>query len=189
MIFTNRENERVELEDGRTIWLSRSVAVVVHVWFKVDGVFYLLLGKRGPGCPDEVGKWNLPCGYLDWDEDLYQACAREVWEETGVKLYDYTISGKGNILVDAITSGISPWLVTSNITADNSKKQNVSHHYGVVIEVDELPALSAENCEPGEIAELKLATKEEITELDFAFNHDTRIGDFVSKFRLFDKGL
>jgi 8-oxo-dGTP pyrophosphatase MutT (NUDIX family) len=187
MIFTNRENEKVDLEDGRTVWLSRSVAVVVHVWMKVDGVFYLLTGKRGPGCPDEVGRWNLPCGYLDWDEDLQQACQREVWEETGVKLADYLYQGKGKILVDAYSD--VPWLVTSSITADNSKKQNVSHHYGLVIEADELPPLSSENCEPGEISDLKWATKEEITELDFCFNHDTRISDFASKFQLFKLGL
>jgi len=134
-----------------------------------------------------VGKWNLPCGYLDWNENLMQASAREVWEETGVVLYDYINQRKGKILIDSLTG--LPWRITSEATADNSDKQNVSHHYGIVVEADELPKLSSDNCEPGEISDLKWATKEDITGLNFAFNHDKRISDFISAFQLFKKGL
>lgn len=181
MIFSNRQNERVELPDGRVIWLSRSVAVVVTVWFKVNEEFYLLLGKRGPGCPDEVGKWNLPCGYLDWDEDLQQACLREVWEETGLNLDNYL--NQSNVLIDQFTE--LPWAITSHKRGENAMKQNVSHHYGVVIEVDQLPKLSSANCEPGEIADLQWLSEGEIESLDYAFNHKEKIYDFLKKFNVF----
>jgi len=56
MKFANKENEKITLPDGRTIWLSRSCAVVITVWCFVDDTPYLLIGKRGIGCPDEIGK-------------------------------------------------------------------------------------------------------------------------------------
>lgn len=45
-----------------------------------------MLEKRGKGCPDFIGYYCLPCGYVDWDETLEQAARRELYEETGLKL-------------------------------------------------------------------------------------------------------
>lgn len=71
------------------------VAVLV-----VDGDRFLLC-RRQPSA-FEGGKWCLPCGYVEFDEDFLTAAAREVEEETG--------------LVVEITALLS---VTSNFLAPN----------------------------------------------------------------------
>ena len=78
MKFDNRLNEELTLDDGRVVWLSRSSTVIITVWCFIENTPYLLLGERGIGCPNEVGKWNLPCGYLDWNETLYSQLRRAI---------------------------------------------------------------------------------------------------------------
>jgi len=180
MIFTNKENEKVDLPDGRTVWLSRAIAVVGTVWCVVNDIPYLLIGQRGPGCPDEIGKWNLPCGYLDWNEDLRDAVTREIWEETGL---DIKSIDEKDIIVNNLDM---PWFVTSNVTDDNEKKQNVSHHYALVYKADKLPMLSADNCEEGEISDLKWIGISKIDDFDFAFNHKTRINGFLNEQKIYE---
>lgn len=41
----------------------------------------VLLGKRNSSYS---GKWCIPCGYVEWDEDVYEAVTREFYEETGL---------------------------------------------------------------------------------------------------------
>jgi len=171
MEFNNKENEKVVLQDGRTVWLSRACAIVNTVWCVVDGVPKLLIGQRGPGCPDEVGSWNLPCGYLDWDESLKEAAERETWEETGVDIKNIEPS---DILLEHMNS---PWLITSSKGSD--AKQNVSMHHAIIFKAESYPELTDENSEPGEIGDLKWVTKEEVTNYKYAFNHLERINDFV----------
>jgi ADP-ribose pyrophosphatase YjhB (NUDIX family) len=54
--------------------------VVVHALVERDGA--LLLVKRAPHL-GEGGKWGLPGGFLDRDENLAQGVLRELLEETG----------------------------------------------------------------------------------------------------------
>ena len=54
--------------------------VVVHAIAEKDGS--LLLVKRAPGLL-EAGKWGLPSGFLDRDENATQGILRELLEETG----------------------------------------------------------------------------------------------------------
>ncbi|WP_429162156.1 NUDIX domain-containing protein [Desulfitispora alkaliphila] len=32
------------------------------------------------------GQWCIPCGHVEWDEDVYEALKRETFEETGLKV-------------------------------------------------------------------------------------------------------
>jgi 8-oxo-dGTP diphosphatase len=43
----------------------------------------VLLGKRKGSYR---GLWCFPCGYVEWDEDVYEAAQREFVEETGLKI-------------------------------------------------------------------------------------------------------
>jgi ADP-ribose pyrophosphatase YjhB (NUDIX family) len=42
----------------------------------------VLLGRRGRG--PYAGRWCIPCGYVEWGEDIRMAASRELLEETGL---------------------------------------------------------------------------------------------------------
>ena len=83
----SRPNKCIKDENGNEQWISRST-VVIPVVFRLDektGDIYTLVEKRGPAV-SHPGEWCCPCGYIDWDETLEEACQREVREETGLNL-------------------------------------------------------------------------------------------------------
>lgn len=85
--YMSRPNKCIKDENGNEVWISRST-VVIPVVFKLDentGDIYTLVEKRGKAV-SHPGEWCCPCGYLDWDETLIDACVREVREETGLEL-------------------------------------------------------------------------------------------------------
>ncbi len=74
--------EITSAEDGNKYWISRSMAVcAIVIVYDENEIPHLLINKRGPGTPDYQGCWNIPCGYLDWDETTSEACTREILEE------------------------------------------------------------------------------------------------------------
>lgn len=76
-------------QDGqeKIVWESRSMASAVFAFTKdKEGNYRVLAVKRGSGCPNHVGEWCFPCGYLDYNETLRNAAYRECKEETGVML-------------------------------------------------------------------------------------------------------
>ena len=58
----------------------RNPAVGVAVLLR-DGPL-VLLGRRARG--PYAGLWCVPCGYVEWDEDVREAARRELREETGL---------------------------------------------------------------------------------------------------------
>lgn len=48
-----------------------------------DGAGRVLLGRRARG--EYAGLWCIPCGYVEWDEDVRAAAEREFYEETGLQ--------------------------------------------------------------------------------------------------------
>lgn len=169
--------------DGKEYWISRSVAVAVFIFRKVGNKFQVLLEKRGKGAADNVGKWCCACGYLEFDETLEQAAAREIFEEIGMKIN-------------------TEYLTFVKINSDPSEnRQNVTAHYVYFASEDE--DFNLDNAQGGEEDEIETVewfdigthingTIEEedhikvdiykMYERDFAFNHDKLIIEHLSKF-------
>ena len=61
------------------------VTVDVVALTSVDDDLHVLVVRRGN--PPFEGQWALPGGYLEVDEDLAPAAARELHEETGIALH------------------------------------------------------------------------------------------------------
>ena len=149
-------------KDGKFLgWFSRSVAVLalIHVYGK-DGRHYVLASQRGKGTPDPeyVGKWNLCCGYLDFNETGKESVIREVFEETGVNISNETIRSIG---------------VNTDPTTD--KRQNVTLRYVVALSKDKEVyerQFSHKNNEKDEVGEIKFIDYRDIDKYEWAFGHD-----------------
>lgn len=79
-----KENFQItDKETGKVYWISRAMAVAGVILAKYKKEWYVLLERRGPGCPDNVGLLCGVCGYLNWGETRKDALIRETYEETG----------------------------------------------------------------------------------------------------------
>ena len=63
---------------GEVFYRNPAIGVAVIV-LDADSI---LLGRRGRGA--YAGRWCIPCGYVEWGEDIRVAARREVEEETGL---------------------------------------------------------------------------------------------------------
>ena len=64
---------------GYVRYRNPAVGVAVVIRDDAGGV---LLGRRASG--DYAGLWCIPCGYVEWDEEVREAAERECLEETGL---------------------------------------------------------------------------------------------------------
>jgi ADP-ribose pyrophosphatase YjhB (NUDIX family) len=62
----------------------------------------VLMGKRTSGSY-EPGKWCLPCGFVEYDEDFLSAAIRETREETGLSVRLQSII---NVTANFLTPGL-----------------------------------------------------------------------------------
>ena len=152
----------IDKETGREYWISRSVAVlVIPVVYTESGERYLIVTQRGKGTPDPefVGKYCLPCGYLDFDETTKEAAARELFEETGIERDPKLFT-----------------LVGINDDPTSDKRQNITFRYILNITGFPLEAIEEEfttkYSEKDEVASIKLININDIDLYDWAFNHD-----------------
>lgn len=145
-------------------WISRAIASFAIVLGTHDSNKYVLAVTRGEGTPDPefIGKWCLPCGYLDFDETIKQSISREVFEETGM-----------NINPDN-------WeCIYMNDEPSADKRQNVVFGFKTVIEDIDAWELSDIASEPDEVSDIQWIPVEEIDNLEWAFNHKEILGILV----------
>lgn len=151
-------------KDGREYWISRSVCVVVLIIAEDDDHILILIEKRGPKTPDPeyVGKWCIPCGYVDYNETIAEAASREVFEETGLH-----ISPDKFQLCEVVDDPRS------------DKRQNISFRYLVDLRDEYLgelcDQLNNNNSEDGEVSELRFINLYNINDYEWAFNHNVLI--------------
>ena len=158
--FKNRPNTEHRI-DGKIVWESRSAAVVAVILGKWKGDIYVLMEKRSP-IMDQPGKWCVPCGYIDWNESASDAVIREVYEETGIYLKDYEISGVEKPY-DLVTDPGVNW------------RQDIAIHFCVTIHSDVLPEVDFSKLDSNETTDAKWISVDELSKYKFAFNHDKRI--------------
>lgn len=74
----NRPGIRYCQACDRVFYRNPTVGVAVIV---LQGARILLVQRRG----SHAGSWCIPCGHLEWDEEIGPAACRELLEETGLR--------------------------------------------------------------------------------------------------------
>lgn len=164
------KNREITTPEGEKVWISRSVAVCMALIVETEDDSCVVITKRGKGCPDEVGKWCLPCGYLDYDETIPEAASRELYEETGLEIHP------------------DRWKLLDIDSDPKSNKQNVTHVYysKIYMSQDDFYArVNTSNNEPDEVDDIYLLSiLSYIHKLDkeiLAFNHSDLIKKLIYK--------
>jgi 8-oxo-dGTP diphosphatase len=83
LLATRRRGDRDRLvcrECNRVLYINPAVGVAVVI--RRGGE--ILWGQRAGG--PYAGAWCLPCGYVEWGEEVRAAAAREFLEETGLRV-------------------------------------------------------------------------------------------------------
>ena len=168
--FNNVHNKCI-IHESKEHWISRSCAVVGVVTIYINEAEYVLIVKRGTG-GDNVGKYCLPCGYIDWNENGHDAFIREVYEECDLDLHYYHNYDRHDI----INNEVQPYYVSTN---PKNNKENItlyftSHLRGIGV----LPPISNKNCEKDEIDEVLWMNLDDVDKYDFCFGHDEIIKTF-----------
>lgn len=160
--------------EGKTYWYSRSVACTMYLFIynKLERKWYILISKRGKGCPSNVGKWNCPGGYLDFNETLEDGARRECYEETGIYY-------SGTLHLASISTNL------------NSTSQNVVCSFYGIEAVNSLLEVtcrfSTEHNEKDEVEDIELLDIEDLFAWPahyhsaFAFGHDQMIREIFKK--------
>jgi len=75
----------------------------------LDGQGNILLGRRNSG--KYQGLWCIPCGYLEYDEDLYQGVQREFKEETNLVIAVKNIFTAQSNFHDPLKHSVGIWFM------------------------------------------------------------------------------
>ena len=130
-------------ETGKEEWVARNITVLV----KIEGYDknldrYILANQRG-----------------HYNETIREAAAREVFEETGIK-----ISPK-NLILEEVDDD-----------PNNDKRQNVTFHYRYTLRHNiEDTVLTSVNSEDGEVINIQWIPYHDVQKYKWAFNHDKLI--------------
>ena len=80
---TQDDRPRLTCQSCRQVLYENPIVGVAAIVCNANGE--ILLGKRSPG-GSYAGLWCIPCGYVEYDEDVRAAINREFFEETGLQI-------------------------------------------------------------------------------------------------------
>lgn len=152
-------------KDGKTYWYSRAIVCVSTVFCKDNDMnIYVLANQRGTATDKEVGKWNLPVGFLDFNETTAQCAAREIFEETGVRVAPKALR-----------------LHNINSKPDDGS-QDVGFRYYAQLPgtIDQYPT-NTRNMEKNEVVVAKWINIEQLDDYTWAWNHRDIISEIAKK--------
>lgn len=175
-MFKNKENECITTTDGRQFFISRSVAVISTVICQLpdSNDIRVLVNQRSKECPDHAEKWNMPCGYLDWNESAGDAAIREVFEECG---FDVRKAAQDSPRV--LDRGIldnKPWRVITHPQGDD--RQNVLFYYALRFVADELPEIGG-GTHQHEVIDVQWMPIKQALATPMAFDHHLRLKNYI----------
>lgn len=153
------KNFSITHKDGKEYWIARNVAVASFIYSKFNGRWFVLANQRGEGTPDFQGCWNCPCGYLDFDETLAQACARETREECGIIVRPNEFKFVG--------------IEDSPFASGNLQNVTVRHY--AIIENDREMGNKFTGGEKDEVAKISWIPIDTVLNYKWAFNHGYRV--------------
>lgn len=157
--------------NGKEYWISRSLAVAVSVYGFVDNKLCILANKRGPGLPNNVGKWNVVSGFIDYNETIEQCCKREVWEETGIDISTCELH-RMSIEDDPKRDG---QVILFRYICFIYKDKGKDIMKGKML----VNALTTEHSEPNEVSDLKWIPLDELDKYEWTSeNHKNKIKEY-----------
>lgn len=165
------KNFPITNKDGKVYWISRSVAIVAAVFKTIDNTTYVLANQRGKGAPDYNFKWNITCGYIDFDESGEEACARELLEETGV------IVNNPNNFIHVMTKTV-PTETRQNIVLRYVLKPDSS-----IIEPEIFNPKTLVGGEKDEVNDIKWIPLNDVNKYEWAFGHETIIFEMYEEYK------
>ena len=146
------------IEEATIGWFSRSPAVALFIFARTKEGIKVLASERGKEAADFQGLWNVPCGYVDFDETTKESAARELFEECGVKVDPSLLK-----LVK----------VQDGITENH---QNITLRYVYFADESILEQEFSKTLNEGEeVGEIKWLSLDEVNEKEWAFDHDDAI--------------
>lgn len=152
--------------EGKTYWISRSIAAVGFIFCLDDNKLFVLANQRGKGAPDFQGYWNCPCGYLDYNETVAECCAREIAEETNLYVNPKHLKLFG----------------INDDPGDEPNKQNVTFRYYTFDKnMYKSQTIYAKGAEKDEVASVNWIQIGDLNNYNWAFNHNVLIAKIALK--------
>jgi 8-oxo-dGTP pyrophosphatase MutT (NUDIX family) len=159
--------------NGRIYYVSRSMSVSLYTFCKnAQGEWCILANQRGNGAQNARGLWNVPMGYLDYNETAQWAAKRETWEETGVNVPISKIHMMG------MNSG--PLETDDDIAKrkpiPTEGKQDVAVRFAAVLDgiTNNYPVSDA-NSEPDEVMDIQWIPLSQVKNYNWAYGLGSKI--------------